>query len=502
MGGLGLTNVLEGFRNRLLIGGQWQDAGSGKTFAVTNPATGETITEVAEAGTEDVDAAVAAAKQSFDDGRWRGMTVLERGRILNAVAQAIRDHTAELAEIMSLENGMPINVATFVEIPMAADTFDYFAGLTAQIHGQTLPFNMTGAPPNTFILTLKEPIGVAGLITPWNFPLLMPAWKLAPALAAGCSVVLKPAPQTPLTALKLAELIQKAGMPDGVVNVLPGGDEAGKSIVSHPDVPKIAFTGETSTGRHIMAAAAPYIKRVTLELGGKSPNIIFDDADFDQAVSGALFGIFFNSGQVCQAGSRVFVQRSIYKDFVDALAERTKQMTVGAGTDFATDIGPVISKEQHDRVLNYIDIGLKEGAKLLAGGGVPEGMKKGYFVHPTVFADVDSSMRIAKEEIFGPVVSVLPFDTEEDVVRMANETIYGLAAAVWTKDIKRGLRMVQNIKAGTVWVNTYQVLSPTAPFGGYKQSGLGRELGPQALEAYLETKSAYIDLNEHPIAYF
>lgn len=494
--------VQQEFQHQLFIDGQWRDAKSGKRIPVINPANGLLITEVADAGQEDVDEAVIAAKRSFEDKRWRGMTVLERSRILSRIAQEIRAHVQELATIMSLENGMPINVATYVEIPMVADTFDYFAGLTAQVHGLTLPFNMTGAPPDTLALTIKEPLGVAGLITPWNFPLLMPAWKLAPALAAGCSVVLKPAPQTPLTALKLAQLIQKAGVPDGVVNVLPGGDEAGKCIVSHPDVPKIAFTGETATGRQIMAAAAPHIKRVTLELGGKSPNIVFEDADFEQALSGALFGIFFNSGQVCQAGSRVFVQRSIYNDFVDALVERTKQLKVGPGTDFATDIGPVVSKEQHQRILDYIRIGLSEGAKLASGGNIPEGLQQGYFVNPTVFADVRSTMRIAQEEIFGPVVSVIPFDTEEDVVRMANETIYGLAAAVWTKDIKRALRMLQKIQAGTVWVNTYQILSPTAPFGGYKQSGLGRELGPQALEAYLETKAVFIDYNERPISYF
>ncbi|MFC4767415.1 aldehyde dehydrogenase family protein [Effusibacillus consociatus] len=490
------------FRNSLFVNGKWVDAASGKTFPVINPANGETITEVAFCESEDVEHAVKAANDAFKERRWLAMTVLERGRILSRVAQLIRESQHKLAELISLENGMPINTAMFMEVPLAADTFDYFAGLTSRESGQTLPFNMTGGPQDYLTLTLKEPIGVAGLITPWNFPLLMPAWKIAPALAAGCSIVLKPAPQTPLTALKLAEIIHDAGVPEGVVNVIPGGDEAGKALVSHPDVPKIAFTGETATGRHIMASAAQHIKRVTLELGGKSPNIVFADTDLEEAVSGAMFGIFLNSGQVCQAGTRVFVQSQIYDSFLTRLAQRATELKCGPGTDFTTDIGPVISSEQLEKIEKYIQVGQEQGARLMTGGRKPEGLSKGYFIEPTVFADVTTNMVIAKEEIFGPVVCVIPFDTEEEVIQMANDTIYGLAAAVWTKDIKRALRTVKQIRSGTIWVNTYQVLTPTAPFGGFKQSGLGRELGSQALDAYLETKSVVIDVNESPMTYF
>ncbi|WP_047154033.1 aldehyde dehydrogenase family protein [Aneurinibacillus tyrosinisolvens] len=490
------------FRNHLFINGEWVPSVSGKTFPVFNPATGEVLVEVAFSEQEDVNRAVKAANDSFIERRWLAMTVLERGRILSKVARLIRESQQELATLISLENGMPINTALFVEIPLVIDTFDYFAGLASQVSGQTLPFNMTGGPQEYMTLTLKEPIGVAGLITPWNFPLLMPAWKIAPALAAGCSIVLKPAPQTPLTALKLAEIMSEAGVPEGVINVIPGGDEAGKTLVSHPDVPKIAFTGETATGRHIMASAAQHIKRVTLELGGKSPNIIFADADVEEAVSGSLFGVFLNSGQVCQAGTRIFVQRDLYEPFLTRLTERTAGLTCGAGTDFATDIGPVISAEQLERIEHYIRLGQEQRARLMTGGRKPEGLHGGYFIEPTVFADVRPDMAIAKEEIFGPVVCVIPFDTEDEVVQMANDTIYGLAAAVWTRDIKRALRTVKRIKSGTIWVNTYQVLTPTAPFGGYKQSGLGRELGAHALDAYLETKTVMVDLNEAPMAYF
>ncbi|WP_018133452.1 aldehyde dehydrogenase family protein [Effusibacillus pohliae] len=368
--------------------------------------------------------------------------------------------------------------------------------------GETLPFSLTGAPPEHFVFTLKEPIGVAGLITPWNFPLLMPAWKIAPALAAGCSMVLKPAPQTPLTALKLAEICEEAGVPAGVVNVVPGGDEAGKALVAHREVPKIAFTGETATGRHILASAAPHIKRVTLELGGKSPNIVFNDANLEEAAQSALFGIFFNSGQVCQAGSRIFVQRESYEPFLEALSSMARKLKVGQGTDPTTDLGPVISEEQLNKIESYIERGKRDGAELLVGGNRPTHLPKGYFIEPTIFAGVRPDMAIAREEIFGPVAAVLPFSDEEDVIRQANDTIYGLAAAVWTRDIKRGLRLVKRIQSGTVWVNTYQVLTPTAPFGGYKQSGLGKELGERSLEAYLETKSVIVDLNEKPMMFF
>ncbi|WP_174734517.1 aldehyde dehydrogenase family protein [Mesobacillus harenae] len=496
-----MTTITSGInRRQLFINGEWCDSESGHTFKVYNPATGKVITEVSEASEGDIIRAVEGAKEAFADKRWRGMSPLERGRILRQVSMLINEKQMEIAQIMTLENGMPLNTALFVEIPMVIECFDYMASLAAQPLGLTQPFSATGAPPNHFVYTVKEPIGVAGLITPWNFPLLMPAWKVAPALASGCSMLLKPAPETPLTALKLAEICHEAGIPEGVLQVLPGADAAGKAIVSHPDIPKIAFTGETSTGRKILAAAAPYIKRVTLELGGKSPNIIFEDADLEQAAKSALFGLFLNSGQVCQAGSRILVQESVYERFVTLISKEAAQLTVGPGDDMSNDLGPVISKEQHDKILQYIESGLKEGARMITGG--KSSREEGYFINPTVFADVKPTMQIAQEEIFGPVGAIISFKDENDAIEIANSTIYGLAAAVWTKDFKRGLKMAQEIQAGTIWVNTYQVLTPTAPFGGYKQSGLGRELGPNALDAYLETKSVIADLNEQPLTYF
>lgn len=486
---------------QLFIGGKWQDASSGETFEVVNPATGKAFASVALAGAEDVNLAVVSAQKAFESRRWHSIPPLERGRVLRKVADLIRKNQNELAQIMNRENGMPVNMAMFVEIPMAADCFDFFASLVVQPQGEVVPFSLS-APSEHLSWTMREPIGIAGLITPWNFPLLMPTWKIAPALAAGCPSILKPAPETPLTALKLAELCKEAGIPDGMLHVLPGTDEAGKTIVSHPDIPKIAFTGETTTGKHILQSAAEHIKRVTLELGGKSPNIIFEDADLDEAARSALFGIFYNSGQVCQAGSRILVQESIYDEFVEKLVERAKKLNVGPGTDMKNNLGPVISKEQHEKILNYIKIGKEEGAELLCGGGVPDNQEEGYFIQPTVFGNVSSSMRIAREEIFGPVVGIIPFKDDDEAVQIANDTIYGLAAAVWTRDLKRGLRMAQRVKSGTLWLNTYQVLSPTMPFGGYKQSGIGRESGIQALENFLETKSVIADLNERTITLF
>lgn len=486
----------------LFLAGQWQEAASGKTLDVMDPATGQVTAQISDAGEEDVEAAVQSAQEVFNDNLWLKMPALERGRILRQVAELIRGNNMELAQLMTLENGMPLNMALFVEIPMAADCFDFFASLVVQPQGEMLPFSLTGAPPNHMAWTMKEPVGVAGLITPWNFPLLMPAWKVAPALAAGCPAILKPAPETPLTALKLAEFCENAGIPDGLLHVLTGKDEAGKALVRHRDVAKIAFTGETATGRHISESAAPYIKRVSLELGGKSPNIVFADADIENAAKSALFGIFYNSGQVCQAGSRILVHQSVYDQFTEALAKKAKKLKVGAGTDMQNDLGPLISQDQFEKVQNYIDIGRKEGATLLAGGHIPEGCDEGYFIEPTIFTDVTPTMKIAREEIFGPVVSVIPFKDDDEAVQIANDTIYGLAAAVWTRDIKRGLRMAQRVKSGTLWINTYQVLSPTVPFGGYKQSGIGRELGVHALDNYLESKSVICDLNDRPMTLF
>lgn len=486
---------------QLFIGGKWMEATSGDTFEVVNPATGEAFATVSHAGSEDVERAVQSAQKAFESRRWHSIPPLERGRVLRKVADLIRKHQQELAQIMTRENGMPVNMAMFVEIPMAADCFDFFASLVVQPQGEVVPFSLS-APSEHLAWTMREPIGIAGLITPWNFPLLMPAWKIAPALAAGCPSILKPAPETPLTALKLAELCKEAGVPNGMLHVLTGRDEAGKAIVSHPNIPKIAFTGETTTGKHILQSAAENIKRVTLELGGKSPNIIFEDADLEEAARSALFGVFYNSGQVCQAGSRILVHESVYDEFLEKLVARAKKLTVGPGAEMKNNLGPVISKDQYEKILNYIEIGKSEGATLLCGGSVPEDRKEGYFIEPTIFSDVSSSMQIAREEIFGPVVGVIPFKDDDEAVQIANDTIYGLAAAVWTRDIKRGLRMAQRVKSGTLWINTYQVLSPTMPFGGYKQSGIGRESGIQALHNFLETKSVIADLNERTITLF
>lgn len=491
----------------VFLDGEWVPPASGRYRENVDPATAEPFAEAADAGPEDVDRAVQAARAAMEERRWLGMDPLERGRVLHRIAEGIRARAGELAELMVRENGMPVNFAQWIEIPMAADVFDYFAGLVGTVHGETLPFSLPGPQGDYLVLTLKEPVGVAGLITPWNFPLLMPSWKVAPALAAGCSAVLKPAPETPLTALALAQIAAEAGVPDGVLNVLPGGDEAGAALVAHPEVPKIAFTGETATGAKILANSAPHIKRVTLELGGKSPNIVFADMVRDetllrQAVQGALFGLYLNSGQVCQAGSRILVERTAYEPFVEALAERVASLRLGPGADPATDVGPVISQPQLERVLEYVAAGRAAGARALVGGGRAGELGPGYFVQPTLFVDVTPEMRIAQEEIFGPVSVVLPFEDEADAVRLANQTMYGLAAGVWTRDVKRALRMARSIQAGTVWLNTYQLLSPTAPFGGYKKSGIGRELGRAALDAYLETKTVIADLNEEPFSFF
>lgn len=489
-------------RTQLFINGRWEDAADGTTLAVVDPATEEVFAEVASAGPKDVERAAEAARAAFEDRRWSSIDPLERARILHAIARAIRDRQSQLAETITRENGMPINFATFNEVPMAADVFDYYAGTVAQIAGETPPFSLPGAPPDMVVMTFKEPVGPAGLITSWNFPLLIPAWHLAPALAAGCPAILKPAPQTPLCALALAEICHEAGVPEGVVNVLPGGDEAGAALVAHPRVPKISLTGEVETGRAVMAAASAHLKRLTLELGGKSPNIVFEDAPLEQAVEGALFGVFLNAGQVCQAGSRILVERSIYERFVERLSARVAELRVGPGSDPQSDVGPLISAQQLARVQRYVRLGLDEGARLVAGGGRPGHLERGYFHELTVFADVSPAMRIAHEEIFGPVAAVMPFQDEADAVRIANETMYGLAAAVWTRDVKRALRMARAVRAGTVWINTYQLLSPTAPFGGFKASGIGRQLGRQALEAFLETKTVIFDTGEPGVRYF
>jgi aldehyde dehydrogenase (NAD+) len=473
----------------LLIGGKWVPAKSGKTFETINPATEEVLANVAEAGEADVDEAVKAARKAFEESKWPAMRPHDRARLLYKIADLIEANAAELAQLETLNNGKSINESKNVDIPMTADTFRYYAGWVTKIFGETNP-----SSPDMFTYTLREPVGVCGQIIPWNFPLCMAAWKLGPLLACGNVSILKPAEQTPLTALRLGELIMEAGVPDGVVNILPGfGPGAGSAIAAHPGIDKVAFTGSTEVGREIMKAAAGNLKRVSLELGGKSPNIIFQDADMKSAALGALSGVFFNQGQVCCAGTRVFVQQQMYEQFTDQLSELAGKMKIGDPLDTSTRVGPLVSKEQFDRVTGYLEVGKKEGAKVKTGGE-KYGQGKGFFVKPTVFADVNNSMRIAREEIFGPVAAAIPFKDEQDAVFQGNDTSYGLAAAVWTRDISRAHAVARRLKAGTVWVNTYGALDPISPFGGYKQSGFGRELGKYAIELYTEIKSVFVKL--------
>jgi phenylacetaldehyde dehydrogenase len=478
---------------KLFIGGRWVESASGQLFGVEDPATGEQLTSVAEAQEEDVDRAVAAARKSFDRGTWRELPPAERAKVLWKVGDMIEERATEFAQLETLDNGMPINDALLFHVPLAAATFRYYAGWITKLDGATQQISLPG---KYLSYTLREPVGVVGQIIPWNFPLLMAAWKLAPALACGNSVVLKPSEETPLSALLLAEVLQQADVPEGVVNVVPGrGEVAGARLAAHPDVDKIAFTGSTEVGRLIARASAESnLKRVSLELGGKSPNIVFDDADLTRAVSGAFFGIFFNQGQVCSAGSRLFVQENVYDHALDELLKTVKETRIGPGIDPVTQMGPLVSKGQTERVLGYITLGEKEGARLLAGGSRPQGLEGGNFVEPTVFADVDGKMRIAREEIFGPVVAAIPFSDEEDLVAKANSTIYGLVAGVWTRDVARAHRVAHALKAGTVYVNCYHIVDPVTPWGGYKQSGWGRELGPYALDLYTELKNVIVDI--------
>src|SRR5271155_1760242 len=481
---------------QMYVNGERVDSASNKTFPVYDPATEEVIAQAPDANAEDVDRAVAAAKAAFEDGPWASTTAQERGRVLFRLAEQIRQNTAMLAELESRNTGKPIVEAEF-DIADVATCFEYYGGLATKILGYVNP-----VPDNAVSLTLKEPIGVAGQIIPWNFPLLMAAWKLAPALAAGCCSVLKPAEQTPLTVLKLAGWLAECGVPAGVVNIVTGiGETSGAALVTHPGVDKIAFTGSAAVGKIIMKSAADTLKRVTLELGGKSPNIFFADADFEAAIDGALFGVFINQGEVCSAGSRVLVERSIYPKFVEAMTEKTRAIKLGAPLDRATKMGPLVSREQFDRVRQYQAIGKNE-AKVAIGGGQPLEFARGYYVEPTIFYDVDNSARIAREEIFGPVAAVIPFDDEADALKIANDTPFGLAAAVWSRDIYRALRMVKAIRAGIVWVNHMQPTYVEAPWGGYKQSGFGRELGVHGIDEYLETKQVHINLNEQPIGWY
>ncbi len=481
-------SFLAGGPKKLLIGGEWLPAKSGKTFATINPATEGTIGHAAEGGKEDVDAAVVAARRAFESSDWSGIDPHQRGLYLLKIADLVERHSEELAYLETLNNGTPISF-TRGAVAEVARIFRYYAGWPTKLYGETNP-----SASNVFNFTLREPVGVCGQIIPWNGPLSMAAWKIAPALACGNTTVLKPAEQTPITAIRLGELILEAGLPPGVVNIVTGfGETAGAAIASHLGIDKVAFTGSTEVGKAILRASTGNLKRVTLELGGKSPNVIFADADIEKALNASVGAFCFLSGQVCVAGTRVFVQHGIYEKFAEELTKRAAQFPVGDPLEAQTMMGPLVSREQFDRVNSYFEVGRSDGAALRTGG--KRWGEKGYFVEPTVFGDVKNGMRIAQEEIFGPVAAVIPFKDEDDAVLQANDTQYGLAAAVWTRDVSRAHRVGRALKAGTVWVNTYMHVDSISPFGGYKQSGIGRELGAHSIDAYTQMKSMYVDLS-------
>src|ERR1700719_895920 len=470
--------VVRAYQN--YINGQWVKSASGETFPVYDPSTEEVIAQVASGAAADVDRAVKAARAAFDSGPWPQTSAAARGRLLYKLAERIRANAGQLAELECRNSGKPIVEAEY-DIADAATCFEYYAGLANKVLGHVNP-----VPANALSFTLREPVGVAGQIIPWNYPLVMASWKLAPAIAAGCTCILKPAEQTPLTMMEVANWFEELGLPPGVVNVVNGmGETAGAALVAHPGVDKIAFTGSAAVGKIIVKSAADTLKRVTLELGGKSPNIFFDGADWEAAVDGALFGIFINQGEVCSAGSRILVEKKIYPKFVEAMTEKAKRIKLGAPLERETKMGPLVSK-----------------AQVATAGGTPKQFSKGFYVEPTIFYDVDNNARIAREEIFGPVASVIPFEGEADAIRIANDTPYGLAAAVWTRDIYKAFRVVKSLRAGIVWVNHMQPTYVEAPWGGYKQSGFGRELGPWGLEEYLETKQVFVNLDETPIGWY
>ena len=474
---------------KMLINGKWTNSISGRTFPTYNPATGKVLAQITEGDAPDIDLAVQAARQAFDNGPWRKMTASERGRLMWKLSDLLEKNLQEFAELESLDNGKPLTVARAADVPLAVDLFRYMAGWATKIEGNTIPISVPYTPGARYLAyTVREPVGVVGQIIPWNFPLLMAAWKLGPALAAGCTVILKPAEQTPLSALRLGELIMEAGFPDGVVNIVPGyGETAGAALAAHPDVDKCAFTGSTEVGRLIVKAAAGNLKKVSLELGGKSPNIVFKDADLNTAIPGAASAIFFNHGQCCCAGSRLYVEKEVYDDVVQGVAEHAKKIKLGSGLDPQTEMGPLVSHDQLTRVCDYLEAGASEGATALAGG--KRHGEEGYFVQPTVLVDTNDKMKVVQEEIFGPVVTAMPFDRTDEVVTRANDNVYGLAAAIWTKDISKAHSLASELRAGTVWINCYNIFDAALPFGGYKQSGWGREMGHDVLENYTETKA-------------
>ncbi len=476
-------------QTQCFIGGQWVPAASGKTFDTIHPATEEVLAQVAEGDAADVNLAVAAARNALEQGPWGKIDARERGRLMYRLADLIEAELEELAALESLDNGKPIRDARSADLPLTIDCLRYYAGYADKLHGQTVPVR-----GNYFCYTRREPVGVVGQIIPWNFPMLMVAWKWGPALAAGCTIVMKPAEQTPLTCLRMARLAQKAGIPDGVINVVPGyGPTAGAALVKHRGVDKVAFTGEHKTAQIIMRDGSESLKRLSFELGGKSPNIVFADADLEAATLGAHFGLYFNQGQCCCAGSRLFVQEKVYDKFLDRLVSLNQRRKLGDPLDPATEQGPQIDQAQFDKIIHYIDLGKSEGAQCLTGG--QRWGDRGYFIEPTLFADVNDNMAIAQEEIFGPVLSVLRFKDVDEIIERGNNTFYGLAAAVWTRDVAKAHRVAHALKAGTVWVNCYDVFDAAAPFGGYKMSGQGRELGERGLDAYTEWKTVTVCLD-------
>ena len=486
-----LHKAVEEFIRRprlMFINNQFVPAASGKTFPTYNPATGEVMAQVAEGDREDIDRAVKAARKAFENPAWADMPPSQRGRLIWKLADLLEGRLEEFAQLESLDNGKPLAVARVADVPLAVDLFRYMAGWATKIEGNTIPISAGTKRTKYLAYTRREPVGVVGQIIPWNFPLLMAAWKLGPALATGCTVVLKPAEQTPLSALLLAELIAEAGFPEGVVNVVPGyGETAGAALAAHPDVDKVAFTGSTEVGKLILQAAAGNLKKVSLELGGKSPNIIFDDADMRATIPGAASAIFFNHGQCCCAGSRLYVEKAMFDQVVEGVANQAKKIKVGPGFEPDTSMGPLVSQEQLNRVCSYLESGFSEGAEAVVGGKKKEG--SGYFVEPTVMVKTNPNMKVVREEIFGPVVVASPFSDIDQIVAEANNSEYGLAAGVWTKDISKAHRVANKLRAGTVWINCYNVFDAALPFGGYKQSGWGREMGHEVLEQYTEVKA-------------